>query len=313
MQIRTLSLHTPLSRFVAICAFSATLALTQTAAAENAVSVPDLYQNASKLVMEAEQIRLVLGVRAPRERRFKLQDAEPRQVYFQAQTLFRKCNVLAQEIAGVSRQAPQPAPDRDIEAADVQAVLDAAREQLSLVQNALRITEPTTMPRPMRSPKAADVMKQIVDAGYILNELSTEKPDWSQIYDRVYQAITYIGGTLPEDTRYPALNEFECCKLPQDVYQQLLATMERARGLAARHDLTLVRIIADKQAEGGPDPSTVYDLTTTLVSDFGELTLRMDGEDIVGPDYPRPVRILPSHVFQLALALDEQIKRLNAR
>ena len=132
-----------------------------------------------------------------------------------------------------------------------------------------------------------------------------------QIYDRVYQAVTYVGGVLPAETRYPQLEGFTCCKMPQDVYVHMLGTMEAARPIAEKHNLQLIRVIADKQAEGGASREVVYDLTTTLVSDLGELTLRMDGEDVAGPEYPRPVRIFPAHVFQLAVALRKQVELLQ--
>ena len=282
----------------------------------NAVSAEDVdaahvFQNVGTLLNEIEQIRQVMGVCSPRARVFRLENAEPRQVFFQAQTLFRKCNVLAQEVAGVSRQAPDPSPEDETTPSDVYAMIDAARSQLGYVRETLGITDAAAVPRFQRNKKDGDVMHDIVEAGYILNELTQQGHDWSQIYDRVYQAVTYVGGALPEESRYPSLEGFACCKMPQDVYLHMLGTMEAARPLAEKHDLQLIRVIAEKQAEGGASREVVYDLTTTLVSDLGELTLRMDGEDVAGPEYQRPARIFPSHVFQLAAALRKQVEMLD--
>ncbi|NND66336.1 MAG: hypothetical protein HKN19_02000, partial [Halioglobus sp.] len=76
------------------------------------VTSAQVYQEARLLHAEVERIREHLGVRAPRARSYKLEDAVPRQNFYQAQTLFRKSNQLAQEIAGVSRQHAAAAPER---------------------------------------------------------------------------------------------------------------------------------------------------------------------------------------------------------
>ena len=272
-----------------------------------------VYQAVGELRMELEQIRQVMGKRAPRSREFKLEEAEPRQVFFQAQTLFRKCNQLAQEVAGVSRVQPGYAPeDRAIVPEDVLQLVQASRSQLQHVRTTLGIEGKVDPPRLDRRKKSSDVMHDIIEAGYVLNRLTSTSHDWSQIYDRVYQAVAYLGGALPEATRYPELEPFECCKMPQDVYARMALTMEAARPIADSVDLSLIRITAVKQAEGGASTETVYDLTTTLISDFGELTLRLNGEDISGPEYIRPTRILPSHVFQLAGVLETQVNLLTA-
>lgn len=275
------------------------------------VTVIDLQRDVDSLLNEVEQIRTVMGIRPPRARDFALVGVVPRQIYFQARTLFNKTNTLAQEVAGVSRQSLAPAPDRDLTLDDSAELLADARAQLAIVREALEIAEAPAPAKPRRRAKAEDVMHDIIEAGYILNQMTTETPDWTQIYDRVYQTITYVGGVLEEDVRYPSLEPFECCKQPEAVYARLVGTMEAARQVATKHGLELVKIVPRVRAEGGASPETVYDLTTTLVSDFGELTLRMDGDDIAGPNYARPARILPSHVYQLVSALEQQVKLLR--
>ncbi len=281
--------------------------------AQQAIQIPQVHQEVGVVLKEIEQIRLVLGIQPPPERDFVLRDADPRQVFFQGQTLFRKCNTLAQEIAGISRQAPAAAPADNIALTDVQMVVRAAREQLDIVRAALDIDEAVAVPGVNNRSTAGDVMRDIIQAGYVLNELTIRQADWPSIYDRVVQMITYVGGTLPEARRFPALPEYECCKMPEDVYQRLLQQMEGARPLAETVDLIFVRIESRKRPPNGASTGTVYDLTTTMLSDLGELTLRLEGEDIAAPSYPRPARIFPAHVYQLAAVLGEQLAMLGKR
>ena len=271
------------------------------------VTSPQVFQEVEALRADIETIRRVLGIRPPRERTFRLRDADERQVFYQAQTLFRKCNSLAREIGGVSRQSPAHAPDRDISSADVLSLVQAARKQLDYVRDALAISEQAELPRLERRRTASDTMHGIIEAGYVINVVLSEKPDWPAIYDRILQMQTYIAGLEGENPDYPGLAEFECCKSPEDVYQTLVGAMEASRPLAASAELSMVRIEPIKRAEAGASPSTVFDLTTTMLADIAELTLRLEGADAKPPGYERPARILPSHVYQLAVALRRQI------
>jgi hypothetical protein len=275
------------------------------------LSPAQLLQDVDELRAEIEQIRLTIGKRLPRDREFKLSKVSTRQVYFQAQTLFRKCNRLAQEVAGVSRQAPKAAPEGGISETDVDEIIQASRAQLQLAKAALDIQEPVAVPRLQRRASHADVMHGIIEAGYVLNRLINEQPDWTSIYDRVVQMMTYVSGDLPEEGRYPDLPAHECCKMPQDVYAELSAVLAAARPLAQKVDLEFIEIIPGKSAEGGASTATVYDLTTTMISDLAELTLRMEVEEVSPPTYEQPPRIFPSHVFQLAKVLNGQISRLG--
>ena len=269
-----------------------------------------VYQQVGVLRNEIEQIRLLVGERPPRSRSFRVSDVQPRQVYFQAQTLFRKANQLAQEIAGVSRQAPATAPDREIVAGDVYQMLSAARDQLQVVRGALQVNEPVQVPDLPRNRQMSDVMLETVMVMDVFNTLIQERADWPGIYDRLVQIITYAGGAVPEDSRYPQLPAHECCKMPQDVIVVLLEAMERVRPVAEDAGLTVVRVESMEAEEGGASTDTVYDLTTTLVTDFAELTLRIGGDDIAPPDYPRPARIFPSHAFQLAQVFDKLVDQI---
>lgn len=286
------------------------LALAEEVPKTATLTPAQLLQDVDGLRAEIEQIRLTIGKRLPRSREFKLAKVSTRQVYFQAQTLFRKCNRLAQEVAGVSRQAPKAAPEGEITKSDVHEIIQASRAQLQFAKEMLGIQEAVEPSRLQRRASQADVMHGIIEAGYVLNRLISEQPDWTSIYDRVVQMITYVSGDFPEEDRYPALPAYECCKMPQDVYAELTAILTTARPLARQVNLEFIEIIPGKQAEGGASTATVYDLTTTMVSDLAELTLRMNVVEVSAPSYEQPPRIFPSHVLQVTKVLNEQIRRL---
>lgn len=231
-----------------------------------------------------------------------------------SQTLFRKSNQLAKEIAGASQQRPEAAPDREIVHADVLHMLQAARSQIAFVKTELGIEDEFPMPKLERKRTPSDVMREIIEAGNTLNQLVDEGADWSNIYDRVLQMIAYMGGVLPEGQRYPALAPHACCKMPHDVYASLSGSLEALSPLAESLDFSMVKIIVKKSSEGGGNVDTVYDLTTIMISDIGEITLRLNVDDDTDyPTYERPKRILPSDVYLLAKVLEQQVKAIKTQ
>ena len=273
----------------------------------------ELFKALTELRSEIEQIRTVMGEPLPPTREFHIHDAVPRHVFYQAQTLFRKSNLFAQEIAGVSRQSQRPAPDGDIGDEDVLMVLNDTREQLALVKSALGIDAPAPEAKPDRRKRSSDLLHDIIEAGRDINFISGRPVPWSTIYDRVLLAVTYVGGALPEKTRFPPLPPFESGKFPQDVFNRTMQCMELSRIPAAQHNVAVLRLDSIRQTEIGATVLEVLDTVTIVLSDLAELTLQMEAEDVAIPDYPHPNRVFPSHVYQLLGVLQAQLEELAGK
>ena len=286
------------------------IAFTAVLARAAEIDAAQLFKSVSELRSEIEQIRVVMGEPLPPTREFRIYDAAPRHVFYQAQTLFRKSNQFAQQMAGVSRQSPRPAPEGDIGAEDVLVVLNDTREQLGLVKSTLGIEGTVPESKPDRRKRTSDVLHDIIEAGRDINFISARYDAWSTIYDRVLLAITYVGGALPEETRFPLLPPFESGKFPQDVLNRILVCMELSRTPAERHDVAVLRLESIRRTEVGATAIEVLDMATIVMSDLAELTYAMQAEDVPIPDYPHPNRVFPSHVFQLVGVLQAQLEIL---
>ena len=274
------------------------------------INVGELFKSVSELRAEVEQIRTVMGEPLPPSREYRIHDAVPRHVFYQAQTLFRKSNQFAQEIAGVSRQAPRLAPEGNIGSDDVLQVLNDSREQLGLVKAALGITEPVAEAKLDRRKRSSDVLYELIETGRVINFISGRTVAWTSIYDRVLLAITYVGGALPEEKRFPPLPAFEPGKFPQDVFGRLQQCMELSRSLAAEHGVAVLRLESIRASEVGPTVIEAMDMATLVLSDLAELTYEMEAEDVPLPEYPHPSRVFPSHVHQLVGVLQAQLEML---
>ena len=278
-----------------------------------ATDTAHLFKALTELRSEIELIRTVMGEPLPPSREFRIHDAVPRHVFYQAQALFRKSNQFAQQIAGVSRQSPRPAPEGDIAAEDVLLVLNDTRAQLALIKSALGVEASAPEAKLERRKRSSDVLHDIINAGRDINFISGRPVSWATIYDRVLLAVTYVGGALPEETRFPPLPPFESGKFPQDVFNRAMQCMELSRVPAAQHDVAVLRLESIRQTEIGATVLEVLDTVTIVLSDLAELTLQMDAEDVAIPDYPHPNRVFPSHAYQLLGVLQAQLEELAGK
>lgn len=274
------------------------------------IDASQLFKAVTEIRSEIEQIRQVIGEPLPPTREYRIHDAVPRHVYYQAQTLFRKSNQFAQQMAGVSRQSPRQAPEGEITDNDVLGVLNDAREQLGLVKAALGIDEAVPQARLERRKRPSDVLHALIEVGREINFISGRSVAWTTIYDRVLLAITYVGGALPEATRFPPLPEFQTGKFPEDVFNQLAECMELSRTLAAENGVAILRLESIRRSEVGPTAIEVGDLATIVLSDLAELTYEMAAEDVAAPEYAHPNRVFPNHLYQLAGVLKTQLEML---
>ena len=290
--------------------FAIAIAAANTRAA--AIDANELFRSVTELRSEVEQIRQVMGEPLPLTREYRIHDAAPRHVFYQAQNLFRKANQFAQQMAGVSRQSPRQAPEGEIRHEDVLTVLNDARSQLGLVKAALGIEAAAPEAPAQRRKQPSDVLHDIIDAGREINFISGRSVAWTTIYDRILLAVTYVGGALPEATRFPPLAPHQTGKFPEDVLNRLVECMQLSRKPAAEHGVAMVRVESIRATEVGPTAIEVGDVATILLSDLAELTLQMKAEDVTAPEYPHPNRVFPSHVFQLAGVLKAQLETLAA-
>jgi hypothetical protein len=98
--------------------------------------------------------------------------------------------------------------------------------------------------------------------------------------------------------------------MPQNVIVVLLRAMETARPVAEKAGFTIVAVEPMQAEEGGASTDTVFDVTNTLITDVGELSLEIGGEDVAAPAYSRPGRSLPSHAYQLTQVFSAQVRHI---
>ena len=222
---------------------------------------PDVFALASEVADEVELIREVMGRPFDDSPRLPASSVSQLEVYFQAQTLFRKVNQLAQEIAGETRVAAPPLPEDELQPADTLNVLSQAHEQVTAVKEALGI-QTEVPPVPPGTSSATGVFMTIIDLNRQLNLLLDQPIAPSDVFQQVTLAILYCAGILSNYgvEELPAPAPFDGYKRPGDVYALLLQEVDRVSQISRRTGVSVLRLSATRNIPDDIEPGHVYDL-----------------------------------------------------
>ena len=286
------------------------------AAADEEITPAHVYQAVEQLSANVDLVREVMGRPEATTEPWVVIDAQPRHVFYQALTLLRKANRLADELGAAERAAPPPLLEEQIVPADVlgvvhlaRAQVDAVRQELGMAYGAeIRDLDPDKEPR--------DVLREIVQASRQLNFLLDRQFKPEDVYRRLELAATYVAGALTEDESEPVygrLPPFESGKMPADVYRRVLECLELATVIGEKRGVSMLKLNLRRELRRRDiAPADVYDLATTLLSELAYLTLVLDARDVETPPVERPEHVFPSHVYRIAGMLQDELARLEA-
>ena len=274
---------------------------------------PDVYAAASLVADEIELVREVMGRPFDDSPRLPASDASQLEVYFQAQTLFRKANQLAQEYAGAARVAAPPLPDTELQAADTHAVVTGALEQIRMVKDALEID--AEVETALRSPASATgVFMTILDANRQLNLLINNPILSHDVFDQVTLAVVYSAAILSlhgiSDV-VPDAPAFDGHKRSADVYALLLRSTAVLSRIAEKSDVHVLKLSSRRNIPDDIEPGHVYDIARILVAGLAVLSDALGTEDVF-PTLERPELIFPTQVHARASVLLLQLEQIDA-
>ena len=294
-------------------ALAAAFSLTQAHAQR--VDNADVYALADQLANEVELIRELIGRPYDDSPRLPVGGVTPAELYLQAQTLFRKANQLARELADAERAAPPQAPDGALEPADTYEVVRAALEEILLVKRALKIE--TVVPLEQRDDPIAPtgVFLVIVDVNRQLNLMIGDSARPRDVFEQVSVAVIYAAAVLakqPGAVQVPAPQPFEGHKGMDDVYTKLLACIEIMSRVGPKAGVPVLRVSPRRNLPNNINSGHVYDLARILVADLAALAESVEAQR-VSLGLTTPERVFPTQVFERAGILQQQLLALEAR
>ena len=278
------------------------------------IEPPDVYQAVRQVSQDIELVREVMGRPKLDADAWVVEHAEPRHVYYQAQTLFRKVGRLKRQLTDEESVMP-PVPTGEIEPQHVLQVIQAAQEGVEVIRGELAINYRSEIPARESDREPKDVFREIVQLGRQLN-LMLDRPIQPQdVYGQIELAATYVAGALTTDESMPVYGElppFEPHKVPADVYRRVLECLGIAQDIGEEHGVSVLQLNLRRELRRRDiAPSDVYDLATTVLAEVAYLTLTLDAFDVDVPPIERPKHIFPSHVYQLTRMLQEELAHLE--
>ena len=274
---------------------------------------PDVYEHVKRVKWELEYLRAHMGRSEDRSSELPVSDAEPREVFFQALTLFRKADRLCFEQVGTRGREPVP-PKGMIRPGHVHRAVDAALRRILDVKKQLKLTRehPKTTPDPSKTP--SDVFRSIVQANRQLNLMLERRVAPSDVFKQVTVAIAYAERLIeqfPQETStVPNAPAYEPNKIPADVYRRLLGSFKTLQKITTRSGRKVLELgELDDAAIARVAPSDVYDIASLVVSELAYLHAGLPDAQPPRKVYD-PGRKFPSDVFQRVGILEQQLARL---
>ena len=164
------------------------------------------YALANQVADELELVRERMGRPFDDSPRLPVSAVSELELYFQTQSLLRKANQLAQELAGAAPRSPGPAPSGEIASSDVYALLDDALAQIRVAAEAIGISERATFEQRVTTIAATGVFLVVIDVNRQLNQMLRVPIGDAEVFEEISAAITSASAllsTLPGATPVP--------------------------------------------------------------------------------------------------------------
>ena len=308
--------RTSLKRTLLITALS----VGATYAATDAPAIPSSTESSQETVAaisrqmevfgrDLEQLRLFMGVAKVSDLDIGIRSAIPRDVYFQALTLWQKTDRLKFEIMR-AHTPPPPAPVGDIAMQDLLPTLQQAHRLLRQAMDELRMADETEA---APTPLATDLFTAILNLNRQLDSMLERHFAPSDVYIEVTLAIGYAARLLaryPDAIRIPAEPAFEPNKQPSDVYRRLIACLQSITRIFQALELPVLTIDTSRTDMAHLTPNDVFVVASLIVSQLDFLHKRLDIAK-PPPQSAYPGLKFPAHTYQRAGILQAQLEQLE--
>jgi len=294
------------SLVAALLALSGTAALAQ----DNAAA----YALANQVADELELVRERMGAPYDDSPRLPVSAVTELELYYQTESLLRKANQLAQELAGAAPRAPSSVPG-DMGADEVYALLESALAQIRATAEAIGITERATFEQRVTSIAATGVFLVVIDVNRQLNHMLRVPIGNAEVFAEVSSAITYAGAllaTYPGATPVPAPQPFDGYKRPADVYQRLTECMDAMIRIAPKVGVPVLGLSPRRNVSDDTESGHTYDIARFLVADLAAFAAARKAPP-TAIALPAPPHIFATEVYTHAGILLRQLEELERR
>ena len=273
------------------------------------------YALANQVADELELVRERMGRPFDDSPRLPVSAVSELELYYQTQSMLRKANQLAQDLAGAAPRSAGPVPSGEISSADVYALLEDSLAQIRVAAEAIGITERATFEQRVTSIAATGVFLVVIDINRQLNQMLRVPIGNTEVFEEVSAAITSAAAllaTYPGTTPVPEPPPFDGYKRPADVYQRLTECMDAVIRVAPKVGVPVLGLSARRNVPEDTEPGHAYDIARFLVAD---LTAFADARNAprMRVSLPAPKHVFPTEVYTHAGILLRQLEELERR
>ena len=291
------------------------LLFSYSALAETArtITPPDVFQHVARVHEELALLRFHMGKPAAiKQHQFiTITGVAPREVYFQALTLYDKSNQFVFDHQR-TRSMPISVPNHAIKPVDVFNVVNLSLEKVRAVKAHLNISTTINEPVLDNTKTPTDVLISVIGANREINTLLDQQFTPKHVFKEVTLAIGYtaqILSSFPNIEHIPSAEPIQAGIKPSDVYERLLGCYERIRIIAKRSNIKMLTLLVNVE-KLNIVPSDVYDIASLVVSELAFIHSISAGLSPPRDTYDSG-RKFPSHVYQRVSILEAQIKLLE--
>ena len=273
------------------------------------------YALANQVADELEIVRERMGRPYDDSPRLPVSAVTELELYFQAQSLLRKANQLAQELAGAAPRSPGPVPTIQVGPSDVYALLEDSLAQIRVAAEGIGITERASFEQRVASIAPTGVFLVVIDINRQLNLMLRVPISDAEVFEEVSSAITYAAALLamyPNATSVPEPPPFDGYKRPADVYRRLTECMDVVIRLAPKAGVDVLGLSARRNISENTSPGHAYDIARFLVADLAALGGARDAPR-ARVSLPAPKHVFSTEVYTHAGILLRQLEELERR
>jgi hypothetical protein len=273
------------------------------------------YALANQVADELEIVRERMGRPYDDSPRLPVSAVSELELYVQTQSLLRKANQLAQELAGAAPRSPGPVPSGDVAPAEVYALLEDALAQIRVAAEGIGISERAAFEQRVTTIAPTGVFLVVIDINRQLNLMLRVPISDAEVFDEISSAITYAAALLslyPNAVTVPEPPPFDGYKRPADVYRRLTECMDAVIRVAPKAGVEVLGLSARRNVPEDTEPGHAYDIAKFLVADLAAIANARNAPR-ARASLPAPKHIFPTEVYAHAGILLRQLEQLEQR
>lgn len=274
----------------------------------NQITTPEVYSFSIKLSNILNKISSAMGIEHQVREPIGVTNVSPREVYFQAATLYKKTSRLVFEFTNEEVKAANQMKV-DAEPADALMLLQLSEDNLKHVVKKLNIPLSNIVESVDQEATSTQVFQNIVDLNRRVNDLLDLRFSPANVHQKITEAIAIATAILESNKDailvfYP--NPLERNIRAQDIYTKMVIMYDSMRPIMEHYDKKCLTLEEYEKNRVNVLPSDVYDLAVMFVSQLHYMhSLIPEVTKIKNSYYPG--KVISADVYQRLSILEKQM------